>query len=190
MTISAPDASSAAASSPSDRLARATLIMDLAVAATMLGREAARAAGVDQPASTWFALAELLDQPLRLGEVARRIGLSQPATSALVRKLTAQGRIEIVHDPDDGRATVLRLTAVGRADLQGWRAQASKQMSAALEGTSTIDDGALQRALEIITSRRGLVDVARRTSASAERSLGSAGRPDQLNSGMPDGTLH
>lgn len=67
------------------------------------------------------ALSEILfaddgGAPLTPAALARRIGRSRPATTALVGRLVAQGYVERVPHPDDGRAVILKGAArVGEA---------------------------------------------------------------------------
>ena len=50
---------------------------------------------------------------VRIGEVAERIGASRPSTSRLIHRLSRRGLIDSRPDPDDGRASSLRLTEAG-----------------------------------------------------------------------------
>lgn len=127
----------------------------------MLGREAARAGGVTQSATTWFALAELSEQPLRLGELARRIGVSQPAASALLRTLTPREWVEVAEDTSDGRAKLLRLTASGHAELARWRSRAAERLAEVLGDVQPVEEDALRRAHAIISRRRGQIEKSR-----------------------------
>jgi DNA-binding MarR family transcriptional regulator len=48
---------------------------------------------------------------LRIGEIARRARLSKQTMTTLVRLCEREGLVERGHDPSDGRATIVRLTA-------------------------------------------------------------------------------
>jgi len=52
-------------------------------------------------------------QGLRMSELANDVLLSQAGLSRLVGRLEAKGLIERQSDPEDGRASVLRLSAAG-----------------------------------------------------------------------------
>ena len=52
--------------------------------------------------------------PLRLGDLNRRVLLSQPALSRLVDRLAERGLVERCADPADGRGVRLSLTDAGR----------------------------------------------------------------------------
>jgi DNA-binding MarR family transcriptional regulator len=51
---------------------------------------------------------------LRMGELARRAGLSKQAMTELVRRLERDGLVERRIDPSDGRAALIFLTARSR----------------------------------------------------------------------------
>ena len=51
--------------------------------------------------------------PLRMGELAARLGISAPTVSRLVDHLAERGFLERVTDEDDHRATRVRLSAEG-----------------------------------------------------------------------------
>lgn len=50
---------------------------------------------------------------VRLVTLAARMGISRQAVAALVRDLNASGITEVVADPSDGRAQLVRLTDLG-----------------------------------------------------------------------------
>src|SRR5262245_13429834 len=53
-------------------------------------------------------------EPLRLGELNRKVLLSQPALSRLVERLEQRGLVHRCADPADGRGVRLYLTDAGR----------------------------------------------------------------------------
>ncbi len=55
--------------------------------------------------------------PLRISELAEREALTQPGMTVLVNRLEADDLAERIADPDDGRATLVRLTDTGRSVL-------------------------------------------------------------------------
>lgn len=70
------------------------------------------------PLSWYDVLLELNAAPgrqLRMQELAARVVLSRTRVSRLVSELERVGYIERVPDPDDGRATLARITPEGRA---------------------------------------------------------------------------
>jgi DNA-binding MarR family transcriptional regulator len=54
-------------------------------------------------------------EPIRLGELNRRVLLSQPALSRMVDRLVERGLVRREADAGDGRSVRLSLTAEGRA---------------------------------------------------------------------------
>ncbi|MGH2463907.1 MAG: MarR family winged helix-turn-helix transcriptional regulator [Candidatus Limnocylindrales bacterium] len=70
----------------------------------------------DLSLAQWRTLTIVSTSPgLRSSEVASLIGMSRPSMSRLVRLLRARGILTVAPDPRDGRATILRPTAVGEA---------------------------------------------------------------------------
>ena len=51
----------------------------------------------------------------RIGDLAPRIGVSRQAVASLAKDLDAAGVVDCLPDPDDGRATIVRLTVRGAA---------------------------------------------------------------------------
>lgn len=60
--------------------------------------------------------------PMRISDLARREGVSQPGMTSLVNRLEAAGRAERITDRTDGRATLVRITDPGRRVLAQRRA--------------------------------------------------------------------
>ncbi|MDL5159550.1 MarR family winged helix-turn-helix transcriptional regulator [Actinomycetospora termitidis] len=59
--------------------------------------------------------------PMGVVELARRLGVSSPATTLLVDRLESSGHVERVRDPDDGRRVRVTDTPAGRASTrQAW----------------------------------------------------------------------
>jgi DNA-binding MarR family transcriptional regulator len=51
---------------------------------------------------------------VRVSEVARRVGVTLPATSRLIRRLEGRGLLALAADPEDRRATRAQLTDAGQ----------------------------------------------------------------------------
>jgi DNA-binding MarR family transcriptional regulator len=58
---------------------------------------------------------------LRMSELAGAVMLSFGGLTRLVMRLEQAGYLERAHDPDDGRGSLARLTATGRAALRAAR---------------------------------------------------------------------
>lgn len=78
------------------------------------------APGEDVTFPQWRVLLLLGEEPdgMRLSEVARRVGVTQPATSRLLDRLAHRGLVAFADDPLDRRATRAGLTVAGR-DVRG-----------------------------------------------------------------------
>jgi DNA-binding MarR family transcriptional regulator len=53
----------------------------------------------------------------RPADLARRLGITRQSAQSLVRGLEAKGLVELVDDPEDGRAKKITLTAAGRQSV-------------------------------------------------------------------------
>lgn len=77
-----------------------------------------RQAPIQINSSTATALDTLqAEGPLRISDLASREAISQPGMTTLVNRLEAAGQAERVADPTDGRATLVRITDLGRKVL-------------------------------------------------------------------------
>jgi DNA-binding MarR family transcriptional regulator len=63
---------------------------------------------------SWL-LGAVSEQPRRINELARFVGLTQPAITTVVNSLEQRGLTRREPDPGDGRAVRIRLTERGRA---------------------------------------------------------------------------
>lgn len=77
--------------------------------------------------------------PLRISELAAREALTQPGMTILINRLEANGWAERYADPTDGRATLVRITGVGRRVLADRR---SARRAAVLSELQRLDDDA------------------------------------------------
>jgi DNA-binding MarR family transcriptional regulator len=82
-----------------------------------------------------LALFELLeDGPMRLNDLAGRMGLSAPTASRAVDALADAGLVERLTDPSDRRALRIELTAAGRARVDLRKAQVADAFRPAAAG--------------------------------------------------------
>lgn len=120
------------------------LASELVVQAARLVRTIRREA--ELPAGT--RVLSLLDQygPLGVTALAVLDGSSQPTTSGAVAPLVAQGLVTKAPNPDDGRGTVVTLTAAGSAELARVREANGRRVAERLAahhratGTATTPD--------------------------------------------------
>jgi DNA-binding MarR family transcriptional regulator len=80
-------------------------------------------------------------KPIRLGELNRRVLLSQPALSRMVDRLVERGLVQRDTDASDGRGILLGLTEEGRAQQR--RAGRPHALGVARAMTAAFDDDEL-----------------------------------------------
>jgi DNA-binding MarR family transcriptional regulator len=68
-------------------------------------------------------LAILTDHEPRMADLAAHLGLDRSSVTGLVDRATARGLVERFADPDDGRASRVRLTDAGRTLARRGRAE-------------------------------------------------------------------
>jgi DNA-binding MarR family transcriptional regulator len=87
------------------------------------------------------------NRPIRLGELNRRVLLSQPALSRMVDRLVERGLVRRETDPSDARGVLLGLTEAGRAQQRSTgRAHA---MNVARTMTAAFDDDELRQLMTL-----------------------------------------
>lgn len=84
---------------------------------------------------------------VRASEVAQALGLDKSTVSRGLALLEKLGLVERISDPDDGRARLLRLTAVGAERFGAMRTQRQAQVQAILNRWDTDDLATLARLL-------------------------------------------
>ncbi|MEU4452270.1 MarR family transcriptional regulator [Nocardioides sp. NPDC023903] len=111
-----------------------------------LVREVSTAGDVSPTAATVLAgLART--GPQRVTDLAKVAGVSQPAMTQLVNRLTRQGMLARVADDADRRAVLVEVTDAGREVLETRRGQRASVLDAALARVSTEDRAAIAAAL-------------------------------------------
>jgi DNA-binding MarR family transcriptional regulator len=102
-------------------------------------RLAARA-GVPLDRAAYAALCRVQEAgPLRLSELAARMGVDASTASRQVQQLERTGLVGRVGDPDDGRASLLELTAEGDRVLTRMRQARRASLDQVLAGWSAAD---------------------------------------------------
>jgi DNA-binding MarR family transcriptional regulator len=86
--------------------------------------ELERHAGIDSGTYSVLGYLDRAEGSMRLGELQAlmRVRYSQPGLSRLVQRMEADGLVDRVEVPDDGRATTVRLTRSGRTRTRAARA--------------------------------------------------------------------
>ncbi|GIH07929.1 hypothetical protein Rhe02_59960 [Rhizocola hellebori] len=82
-------------------------------------------------------------QPVRIGELHRRVLLSQPALSRLVDRLVERGLLRRLGDPADGRGVHLVLTESGREKQRQIGRQHARSVARAI--TAELDPAELHQ---------------------------------------------
>jgi DNA-binding MarR family transcriptional regulator len=108
-------------------------------------RQLARASGAtdDGPPMTSTQRLALFEAaiggPLRLSELAERMGITAPTASRAVDGLVDLGLVERLPDPADRRAVRIDLTSSGRTDVEGRKARAAAALQPAAGALSAQD---------------------------------------------------
>ena len=134
---------------PSER--REELAPRLRLAITRMARRLRQEAGTDLGPSQVAALATVERHgPLSPSELAERERIKRPTATRIVRHLEAAGLVERVRDPEDGRASILSVTAEGRALLRRLRERKTAYLAKRLSAMDAEDRRALERAAELL----------------------------------------
>lgn len=87
--------------------------------------------------------------PQRISALACYESISQPAITAAVNKLEADGLVHRQPDPADARAQLVALTSKGRELLTEYRGQVAQVLQPRLDALSPDDIESLERSVEI-----------------------------------------
>jgi DNA-binding MarR family transcriptional regulator len=120
-------------------------------AVTRLARRLRQEAGTDLGPSQTAALATVERHgPLSPSELAEIERIRRPTVTRIVRHLEQAGLIERVTDPQDGRASILSVTAEGRALLRRLRERKTAYLAKRLAALDAEDRRTLERAAELL----------------------------------------
>jgi DNA-binding MarR family transcriptional regulator len=85
------------------------------------------------PARTEAAvLAAVAEQPRRITELARHVGVTQPRVTTVVQSLEERGLLSREPDPDDGRAVRVALSDAGRELVEARQRRIGEALAASL----------------------------------------------------------
>jgi DNA-binding MarR family transcriptional regulator len=115
------------------------------------------------------------DSPVRLSDVAFRVGLDQSTVSRHVRALVDGGLLGRTEDPQDGRACLLSATRAGEDVLRRAFERRRATLSVALSAWSTADRETLTELLSRLSA--DLADLPVRGAAGDASGTGSTGDP-------------
>jgi DNA-binding MarR family transcriptional regulator len=123
----------------------------LRLAITRTARRLRQEGGADLTPSQLAALATIERHgPLSPSELADVERIKRPTATRIVRLLQGYGLIERVKDPDDGRASILSVTAEGRTLLRRLRARKTAYLAKRLRDLPPEDLAALERSAELL----------------------------------------
>jgi DNA-binding MarR family transcriptional regulator len=124
--------------------------VDVVVAAARLTRLASR--DVTALPHAAMRLMGRLDElgPTRISELARADRCSQPTMSNLVQRQEENGWVRREPDPADSRASLISLTAAGRAELDRARHEAGNAIAARLRQLPSTDIATLEAAVTVM----------------------------------------
>jgi DNA-binding MarR family transcriptional regulator len=118
---------------------------------TRLARRLRQEAGTDLGPSQVAALATIERHgPLSPSEVANVERIKRPTATRIVRHLEEAGFVERVKDPEDGRGSILSITAAGRSHLKRLRARKTAYLATRLDDLPAEDRRTLERAAELL----------------------------------------
>ncbi|HEY7266812.1 MAG TPA: MarR family transcriptional regulator [Solirubrobacterales bacterium] len=118
---------------------------------TRLARRLRQEAGTELGPSQVAALATIERHgPLSPSELAELERIKRPTATRILRHLEEAGLAERVKDPDDGRGSIVSVTADGRAHLKRLRARKTAYLATRLDGLSPKERHTLERAAELL----------------------------------------
>lgn len=114
-------------------------------------RTASRKSGEQRSLIALRVLANLqFEGGLRVGELALRETITQPAMTATVNRLESHGLVVRRSDPADARASLVQITEAGAAELEAFRMRAAAEVRHELESLGEDDLAVLSRAAELL----------------------------------------
>ncbi|HSD25310.1 MAG TPA: MarR family transcriptional regulator [Solirubrobacterales bacterium] len=118
---------------------------------TRLARRLRQEAGTDLGPSQVAALATIERHgPLSPSELAEFERIKRPTATRILRHLEEAGLVERVKDPEDGRGSIVSVTAAGRTHLKRLRARKTAYLASRLDRLPAEDRRALERAAELL----------------------------------------
>jgi DNA-binding MarR family transcriptional regulator len=120
-------------------------------AITRMARRLRQEAGTGLGPSQVGALATIERHgPLSPSELAELERIKRPTATRILRHLEDAGLVERVKDPEDGRGSILSVTAAGRTHLRRLRARKTAYLATRLDKLEADDRHTLERAAELL----------------------------------------
>ena len=118
---------------------------------TRLARRLRQEAGTDLGPSQVAALATIERHgPLSPSELAELERIKRPTATRILRHLEEGGLVERIKDPEDGRGSILSITAAGHTHLKRLRARKTAYLASRLDKLPAEDRRTLERAAELL----------------------------------------
>lgn len=128
----------------------------------------------DLSATAAYALNRVCREgPIRLTVLAAKEGVSQPSMTQLIQRLERQGLVTRLADPEDGRATLVGITATGQKLIDDRKRRRRERLAALFATLSTEERDALwlsARVADPVVCR--LVENADSSAADRQSALG------------------
>ena len=139
---------------------------DLRVALLRIQRQLRTRSGSDITPSQSSALSRIEQSgPVRLGSLAELEGTTAATMSRVIDSLADRRLIERVPDPDDGRASLIRLSPEGGALLHGLRARYTEALRAALAELGDEEQRLVRQAIPVLGRLSDLLQSSERSPA-------------------------
>lgn len=133
------------------------LAEDLLTTIARLNRAVNRRSDLPLAAGLARFLAQLDDLgALRIGDLAKADGCTQPTASTAVQKLEAMGLVVREADPSDGRASVITLTEEGREAIARTRAARVATLAPTIE---ELDASEQDQLVDALVALRRILDL-------------------------------
>jgi DNA-binding MarR family transcriptional regulator len=118
---------------------------------TRLARRLRQEAGTDLGPSQVAALATIERHgPLSPSELADAERIKRPTATRILRYLEEAALVARVKDPEDGRGSIVSITAAGRTHLKRLRARKTAYLASRLDRLPAEDRRTLERAAELL----------------------------------------
>jgi DNA-binding MarR family transcriptional regulator len=118
---------------------------------TRLARRLRQEAGTDLGPSQVAALATIERHgPLSPSELADAERIKRPTATRILRHLEEAALVARVQDPEDGRGSIVTITAAGRTHLKRLRARKTAYLASRLDKLPAEDRRTLERAAELL----------------------------------------
>ncbi|GGL76303.1 MarR family winged helix-turn-helix transcriptional regulator [Glutamicibacter protophormiae] len=123
----------------------------IAVSSGTLSRLLGHAAGQGRSVTAWRVLSGLdRDGAQRVGDLALQQRVAQPTMTGLVIRLEQDHMVSRRPDPNDGRASLVELTAQGREEVEAYRLRAYTALAGGIQALPDADQQVLATAAPLL----------------------------------------